>query len=369
MTREYVQRKRAVTHPTKASEPSPLEINLHGRSLTDKGLEEIAIALQEVLPLRPSGLPRYELEDLNLSDNGLTVESLPHLARVVRLAARSLRELDLSGNTIEINHTADSEAWEVFLDSFKQCELLSRLDLSGNELMGVRPFEVLARTFVKNARLDAVRATANEASSLSQTNVLGNRENFHTKEIEDLRIDERLDVQPFSKDNVERVDKAPVLKAYGLRSTRSVVFSNCGMSYAGALFFSSAFFQYRPFEHPKRHRRRSSSTTAATQSDHNVVDQKGLVYLPNETLSSAAISLLESAAIVAKSQSEVELEHKTENAGQDENASKAELDAEQMYVSYISVSINGFQLTRKARQLPGQRSATAKQHILRIGTL
>ena len=212
---------------------------------------------------------------------------------------------------------------------------MAKLDLSRNELVGARPFEILARVFVRHARHDVARTATSEITGAPPLKILENQGNSFTKGVKDLRIDEKLDLPSMFEDDAGRYGVNSIAKIIGLRTAGSIIFSDCGMSYAGALFLSSAYFQYRPLEHAKRHRRRSSSVTAATQSEHSHLEHKGMIYLPNRSLPPAARSLLESAAVVAKEQSEVELECKHESTGQDENIPQAVLDTEKMYVSRL----------------------------------
>lgn len=86
------------------------------------------------------------LEELCLRDSQIDTKSLPHLARIISSSANDLRDLDLSENSITITTDDDASAWEDFLNSFSNCCVLRRVDLSGNKL-GPRAFDVLTRIY------------------------------------------------------------------------------------------------------------------------------------------------------------------------------------------------------------------------------
>ena len=302
---------------------------------------------------QPNGPPIAEMDDLNLSGNGLTWKSLPHLARVVRLAARSLRELNLSENMIQVRQNSGSEEWEEFLDSFRECHLLSKLDLGGNILMGPRPFEVLARVFVKHARLDAIHDAACstcENNNVPSAGMLETRENEKIG-LRDLWMGETQDslsLPLVGTDICDDHNKSNLkMRCLGLRSAASIIFSDCSMSYPGALFLSSACFQYRPLKHLKSHRRRSSSiaNSAVGQPDCSFAGHGGLVYLPNHNLPSIGRDLLESAFIVSKEQLQDEHTPTHEGIAQNENILQS---IDHMYVLLVLNSSYFLSLTVQA---------------------
>jgi hypothetical protein len=92
-----------------------LEVCLRGKDLGDDGLEIACEGFQQVLP---SG--SLKLDDLNLSENGLTVRGLKALGDVIQLAAEDLRRLDLSRNAIAVVSEEEQRIWEGFLQSFRE---------------------------------------------------------------------------------------------------------------------------------------------------------------------------------------------------------------------------------------------------------
>lgn len=93
------------------------------------------------------------LEELCLTNNRLSATSLQNLSSIIRLASYDLRDLDLSGNNITIDTETEVAIWEEFLTSFKNCCLLRRIDFSGNTL-GPRAFEVMTRVYAKQEAVD-----------------------------------------------------------------------------------------------------------------------------------------------------------------------------------------------------------------------
>lgn len=91
-----------------------IELNLQGKSLCDEGLELACEGLTKTLD---SGSAK--LDELNLSENKLTLAGLKHLTTVVKLASRDLKDLDLRCNDIRICTDEDAEIWEVFLTGFR----------------------------------------------------------------------------------------------------------------------------------------------------------------------------------------------------------------------------------------------------------
>jgi len=98
-------------------------------------------------PEHPQGVVR--LNELHLQSNNLTTKCLQKLSIVVRLSEGDLRELDLSANKIAITVSEDIHIWETFLEAFKGCYVLKKLDFSQNTL-GSRGIEILTRVYVQS---------------------------------------------------------------------------------------------------------------------------------------------------------------------------------------------------------------------------
>lgn len=91
-----------------------IELNLQGKSLCDGGLELACEGLTKTLE---SGCAK--LDELNLSENKLTLVGLRYLAEVIKLASKDLKDLDLRCNDIQIFTDEDAEIWEGFLTGFR----------------------------------------------------------------------------------------------------------------------------------------------------------------------------------------------------------------------------------------------------------
>jgi hypothetical protein len=107
-----------------------------------------------------------------LQNNALTTRSLKKLSRVIALSAGDLRELDLSGNEIRVVTPEQGLGWQQFLDSFRHCYMLKKLDFSHNPL-GPRGIEILARVYMRS-ELDFVEVDGEDdvAGNASQLEVL-----------------------------------------------------------------------------------------------------------------------------------------------------------------------------------------------------
>lgn len=100
--------------PTRTPKDPHIELNLQGKSLCDEGLELACEGLTKTLD---SGSAK--LDELNLSENKLTLAGLRHLTTVIKLAGRDLKDLDLRCNDIRICTDEDAEIWERFLAGFR----------------------------------------------------------------------------------------------------------------------------------------------------------------------------------------------------------------------------------------------------------
>lgn len=160
-----------------------VELDVTGKDLGPDGFQEVADALTRSLEYHGETGRVVQLEELSLKANRLSTACLPPLARIIRLAAHELRNLDISDNTFTITTPHHAYAWEDFLDSFAECCVLRRIDLSGNPL-GSKVFELLARAYSRESAIEPLlygdlgepllgpmqnrRATLGENESLDQ---------------------------------------------------------------------------------------------------------------------------------------------------------------------------------------------------------
>ena len=144
---------------SKAAFRDPIvELDASGRALTSEGLFEVASALTKSMSYEDDNGRVVRLEELCLRDSKLEIRSLPHLSRIISLAAHDLRDLDLSENMITVATDDEVRLWENFLTSFSDCCVLRRINLSGNAL-GYRAFEVLARVYGRQTSVDLTSVT------------------------------------------------------------------------------------------------------------------------------------------------------------------------------------------------------------------
>ena len=121
--------------------------------MTSEGFIEVASALIKAINYDSEHGNIIRLEELCLRDTKLDSKCLQALGKVVKVATRELRDLDLSDNLITITTSEEVAAWEDFLTSFSECYVLRRIDLSGNAL-GPRAFEVIAKVYGKEPLID-----------------------------------------------------------------------------------------------------------------------------------------------------------------------------------------------------------------------
>ncbi|KAL2813051.1 hypothetical protein BDW59DRAFT_167645 [Aspergillus cavernicola] len=137
---------------SKAAARDPvLEIYLDGKCLTDEGFAQFIDNLLECIRYRdeqhPVGLAK--VTEFQLKGNNLTVKSLSKLGEVIVNSTGDLRELDLSNNDITVVSAEDKAIWKAFLESFQNCYMLKKLDISGNPI-GPAGLEILARVYIKS---------------------------------------------------------------------------------------------------------------------------------------------------------------------------------------------------------------------------
>lgn len=128
-----------------------MEIDVSGKELTDEGFAEFIDDLIACMKLRDEEHPEGSAKviELHLQGNQLTVVSLRKLSEVIKLSIADLRELDISHNNFAVSTAEEQKIWYDFLDSFKNCFLLKKLDL-GNNPLGQKGIEILARVYMQS---------------------------------------------------------------------------------------------------------------------------------------------------------------------------------------------------------------------------
>ncbi|KAL3444087.1 hypothetical protein BJX65DRAFT_311227 [Aspergillus insuetus] len=134
-----------------AARDPTLEIDLTGKALTDEGfsqfIDDLLACILYCGDEQPTGLAK--ITEFHLSGNKLTVLSLRKLGEVVAHSAGDLRELDLSSNEICVASAQEKAIWKAFLECFRNCYVLSKLDLSENPI-GPAGLEILCCVYIKS---------------------------------------------------------------------------------------------------------------------------------------------------------------------------------------------------------------------------
>lgn len=160
------------------------------------------------------------LEDINLSNNGITTVSLARLAPIIRLARHDLKTLNLAGNNIRVETVEEAVQWEMFLTSFKDCYKLRRLDLSENVDLGAKAFEILAKVHLSEPLIDPL-ANRGAASVISLSS--------------EEQLAEQTDACFFS----DQMSRGGIIKRRtGLRSIPYITLSNTCLDDRSALWLS-----------------------------------------------------------------------------------------------------------------------------------
>ncbi|CZT24298.1 uncharacterized protein RCC_10019 [Ramularia collo-cygni] len=192
-----------------------LDIQVPFKDLGDEGACAMATGLEDALH---QGL--VLLEDVNLSGNGITTVSLARLAPVIRLARHELKTLNLAGNNIKVETVEEAEQWETFLESFKHCFRLRRLDLSGNVGIGALAFEIMAKVYVNELPINPL-ALQGETSVIS------------------LNSEEQLVASTEVLSFVDNMSKGAIIKRrMGLRSIPYITLTDTGLDDLSALWLS-----------------------------------------------------------------------------------------------------------------------------------
>ncbi|KAL8888723.1 MAG: hypothetical protein Q9215_003907 [Flavoplaca cf. flavocitrina] len=306
-----------------------VELDVTGKHLGEDGFHKVADALTRSLEHQGETGRVVQLEELCLKANKLKTTCLPPLARIVRLSAHELRDLDLSDNAFTITTTHERDAWEDFLKSLAQCCVLRRIDLSGNPL-GPKAFEILARVYSREPTIELARhgyaedtlhghttnrrGTAGEIESLDQQTrnlSLVSASNIYPDDDDNTEneglasVDKRIvrpgpEHDPKSFEQDQRRTTCPnlhsdVFSTRGLRSVPYLILANTDMTDAAALQLSYVLACHHA---PDRLLKQVPPPKPGHQVQlldayDNETGCHGLVYLPNDQISSPGHRMLE----------------------------------------------------------------------------
>jgi len=273
-------------------ESTTLELSLQGKNLTDEGLRAVAAGLEEALRLE-DGSSSHRLIELNLSNNSLTIESLAALSTVISLAAYDIRDLDLSHNNIRVTTKGEATKWEEFLNSFRYCRVLRRIDLSDSDLSGSVAFEVLTRVYFKHSPVDPTDLESPEDWYITTELPVDDNVSPSTKRKQLLDLS-KLSISKADEHSIATLSAGTVLKRRcGLRSVPYIILSHTNMDDAGALHLSYILSQHY-FPQQLMSPLYTRSTCQVLEERYSSAHCWGLVYLPNDKMTWAAKALEQS---------------------------------------------------------------------------
>ncbi|KAL8819341.1 MAG: hypothetical protein Q9223_002194 [Gallowayella weberi] len=265
-----------------------VELDVTGKDLGEDGFREVADALTKSLEYHGENGTVVLLEELCLKANKLDATCLPALARIVRLAAHELRDLDLSENLFTITSTQDAHAWEDFLESFAQCYMLRRLDLSGN-LLGSKAFEILAKIYSREPVIDLmleadVEGTPPHGGTPSRRGTIGETEAL-SRRTRSLSLVSDTDIYSDEDDDERTSDQ----------DSKVVHVIQHGITDAGALHLSYVLACHHT---PDRLLKqvpppRPGHQTQLLDAYDSGTGCQGIIYLPNDHVTGAGHKMLE----------------------------------------------------------------------------
>ncbi|KAI9722894.1 MAG: hypothetical protein M1812_001342 [Candelaria pacifica] len=306
-----------------------VELNVVGKHLSDEGFLPVVNGLFAAYTYT-QGSPILHLEELHLADNNLTARCLISLSAVIRLGAGDLQDIDLSHNNISVFSDDDVFAWESFLTALKDCSVLRRLNLSGNPL-GPRAFEVLVRAYSREDSLDLSTSVGDDEgyrSSLEPSSCDEEEAPFGQK-LKALTIDTEKTSQHSSspvastprsqgshkssstmgtpaQSTPSPCKPTKYITTRGIRSVPYIILSNTSMTDVCALHLSYILACHHPPGHLLARAPPAKAGPPSHQLEANGMHSgcQGIVYLPNESISSAGARLLEIAEYARGSLSE-----------------------------------------------------------------
>ncbi|GAB7364069.1 hypothetical protein MBLNU230_g4622t1 [Neophaeotheca triangularis] len=316
-----------------------IDLKAPSKNLEDVGVVALCEGLEKALTCGDQ--PFFALEDLNLSNNDITPAALPKLARIITLAGRDIRTLDLSANNIHVSSPADAAAWSTFLCSFNYCQGLRRLDLSGNKL-GSQALEILARIHVRQIdptfqAPDDLRPKTRQSPELSSETMGSPPKSAGSSEQE---------LERYAAEGIAIQGHA------GLRSLPFINITKTAMTDAGALWLSYLLVNH-PYPVQLMNVASETSFDSTFQVHHQGEPNNGVAWLcaENSKLSRDGIGLLKKAEAVRKDffvpeDLELEEEHTTHtDKRRDSRATRGS-----RRVSYVNVPEEGLKSLRNRVQ-------------------
>ncbi|KAI9751370.1 MAG: hypothetical protein M1835_001225, partial [Candelina submexicana] len=295
-----------------------VDLNVMGKHLSDEGVLPVVNGLFAAYS-HTEGLPILHLEELHLADNDLTALCLISLSAVIRLGSEDLQDIDLSQNNISVVTDNDIFAWESFLTSLKDCAVLRRLDLSGNPL-GPRAFEVLVRAYSREEPLEISVSVKNDEGRITSVDASScdEEEAPPSHKLKALTLDTERTSQHSSSPAASTprtrgshkssstvgtpaqstpcsCRSAKYVTTRGIRSVPYIILSNTSMTDICALHLSHILTCHHLPERLLARVPPAKAGPPAQQLEAYDMNSgcQGIVYLPNNAISSAGERLLE----------------------------------------------------------------------------
>ncbi|KAE8339217.1 hypothetical protein BDV24DRAFT_152951 [Aspergillus arachidicola] len=304
------QRKRLPDGPGfKAAARDPtLEIDIANKKLTD---QDLSMFIDDLLECIREDLAK--VIEFHIQGNSLTIKSLPKLGEAIALNAGEMRELDISNNNINISPSPEDKAmWCQFLNSFKNCYMLKKLDLGGNPL-GPVGLEILARVYIKsdlhfleddaNAIVEPKHEERSFIEDSTAVNVTAGKENERStkgsRPGKSPNKGKKALRQNFSqpKSNPAKGTAPDDLKRFactrGLRSIAYLILSNVYMAKSGTVHLASMLNMQRTSDQLLKFLPGGKSLALP-----DTANSKSIVWLPNDTLPQIASEFLEKAEAI-----------------------------------------------------------------------
>ncbi|QDS75144.1 hypothetical protein FKW77_007847 [Venturia effusa] len=280
--------KHAEKHP---DESNLVEIDLNAKGLTDEGLCEVLDTVLTVL----LNFNNFHLEEFHLSKNGLTTGILPFLSKVIQQSSFDLRALDLSHNDIHVVTEEQARDWEEFLDSFRVCRVMRRLDLSGNDFSKSLGMEILSRVYFSHPYIDPneLESGAPINDDMASTREFRGGKLIATTNSSTMNPSE----DPFHGSSAfdESLSKGVILKRrQGLRSVPYIILRNVGMTDAGALWLSG-ILEHHYWPQFLMTTLKEGSHAAKLKGEDDSTHTFGVVYVDNPNITATGLKALESA--------------------------------------------------------------------------
>ncbi|KAK1066764.1 hypothetical protein LTR74_006974 [Friedmanniomyces endolithicus] len=269
-----------------------IDLKVPGKELGDEGLFVLADGVELALQ-KGNAEASLALEDVDLTANGLTTASHARLASVIEVASFDIKTINLANNNISVVSDEQAAQWETFLRSFKDCQKLRRLDLSGNTGLGTRAIEELARIHIAEPQVDPIRLTSGmSVYSLNSTHCHG----------DGIRTDS-LSLEPMAAPDLPRrliSDGRTLTRRCGLRSLPYLNLSDVGLTGTGALWLS---YVLEDHYYPEQLLNKLNATLATTTIEAYRQGQQmhGIDWSQNEgSLSKDGLTLLNKAESVRR---------------------------------------------------------------------